>query len=76
MWSVLSGEINNCQSTSIIKRPAAQILEHLLETHPSDQVGVGVRRPDVVVFVTFDTGDQICTTSNTHDHLATHSESM
>lgn len=30
------------------------------ETHPSNQVGIGVRGPDVVVFVTFDAGDEIC----------------
>lgn len=32
----------------------------LKETHPSYQVGVGVWRSNIVVFVTFKTRDQIC----------------
>ena len=47
------------QNTSIITK--THFILALKETHPSYQVGIGVRRPDVVVFVTFDTGDQIFT---------------
>lgn len=50
----------NSQSTSIITK--THFILALKETHPSYQVGIGVRGPDVVVFVTFNTGDQIFTT--------------
>lgn len=58
MQCVLSSEIS--QSTSIITK--THFILALKETHPSYQVGIGVRGPDVVVFVTFNTGDQIYTT--------------
>lgn len=51
------------------------ILYYTIETHPSYQVGVGVWRSDIVVFVTFKTRDQICNNSGDmvlSNHVITH----